>query len=226
MIDRQLAGRIQHTLYAIGTGPAELDLHCAECIEYGFAGAMVPARLVPAAARVLTGTGIDVCTAVDFPIGLMTDQGRIAEAVAAVTEGATQIDLGVPVGLLRGHADDEFAASIASVVEAVRPVAVKVMLELPLLTSGEAERAVRLAVDAGAQWLKNASSGAVGAATPEQIAFLRAAAPPHVSIKASGSIHSAQRVRELLATGADLVGTSDGVRVVTDSEHEVSANAY
>lgn len=221
-----LAPRIQHTLYAVGVTPADLDRHCAECVEHGFAGAMVPARYVPAAARALAGTGVDVCTAVDFPIGLMTDTGRIAEAVAAVSAGAAQLDLGAPVGLVRAGRDAEFVASVARVVDAVRPVTVKVMLELPLLTEEEAERAVRLAVDAGAQWVKNASSGAVGPATPEQIAFLRAVAPPEIGIKASGSIHSAEQVRALLAAGADLVGTSHSLAVIAGTDHEEPAHAY
>ena len=138
MTDRDLAGRIQHTLYDVGTSRTDLERHCAECAEHGFNAAMVPARFVAAAVRALEGTGILVVTAVDFPIGLMSTSGRVAEATAAVAAGAAQVDLAVPVGLLRDGADEQFADSIATVVEAIDPVAVKVMLELPLLTADEA----------------------------------------------------------------------------------------
>lgn len=212
-----LAGHIQHTLYKVGTGPADVRKHCAECVEYGFAAAMVPARFVALAVRELAGTGIPVATAVDFPFGLMTDEGRIAEARSVVVAGAQQIDVGAPVGLLDGDGsgDEEFRASIGQIVIAVAPVEVKVMLELPVLSAARAERAVRLTVEAGAQWLKNASSGAVGVATPADIAFLRDRAPANVRIKASGAIHTARQVADLLAAGADLVGTSSGVAIVT-----------
>ena len=210
-----LAAHIQHTLYDVGTSPADLERHCRECLEYGFDAAMVPARYVAAAARLLAGSPVQVVTAVDFPLGLGTTAGRVAEARSVVEAGARQIDLAVPIGLLAGGADAEFAASIGDVVAAVDPVPVKVMLELPLLRPDRARLAARLAVAAGARWLKNASSGAVGPATVEDIAFLRANAPEWVRIKASGSIASARRVTDLLAAGADLVGTSSGVAIVT-----------
>lgn len=214
MIATDLAGRIQHTLYDVGTSASDVRRHCEECVEYGFAAAMIPARYVGLAVDVLAGTGVDVATAVDFPIGLMTERGRVAEAMAIAEAGANQIDLGVPIGLLVDGEDAQFANSIASVVQAVSPIAIKVMLELPLLTVEQAERAVRLSIDAGALWLKNASSGAVGVATPEEIHFLRSRAPEHVRVKASGGIHTAQQVADLIAAGADLVGTSSGVSIV------------
>lgn len=214
MTAQDIAGNIQHTLYDVGTGRRELEKHCLECVTYQFNAAMVPARLVADAVTHLAGTAIAVVTAVDFPIGLMTDAGRVAEGVAAVEAGATQVDLAVPIGLLRSGEDDAFRRSIAHVVEAIAPVEVKVMLELPLLTRDETDRAVRLSVDAGAQWLKNASSGSVGTATLDQVALLRTLAPDGVRVKASGGIHTEGHVRALLAAGAELVGTSSGVAIV------------
>lgn len=215
MTDPKLAARIQHTLYDLGTSRADVERHCNECIEFGFAAAMVPARFVGSAVQVLTGSGIPVATAVDFPVGMMTVSGRIAESISVVEAGAHQIDIGVPIGLLKDGEDGLFADSIRRVVEAVRPVPIKVMLELPLLSEHLAARAVKLAVDAGARWLKNASSGSVGKATVEDIRFLRTHAPLDVHVKASGGIHSAADVEELLAAGADLVGTSSGISIVS-----------
>ena len=215
MTAADLASRIQHTLYDVGTTELDLDAHCQACVEFGFAAAMIPARFVGRAVELLAGTGVLVATAVDFPVGLMTDRGRIAEAEAVVAAGAQQIDLAVPIGLLRTGHDRLFEESIAVVVRAAAPVEIKVMLELPLLSPDEAERAVALSVSAGAMWLKNASSGAVGVATPSDIRLLRERAPQGVRVKASGGIHTARQVSDLIAAGADLVGTSSGVGIVT-----------
>ena len=91
---------------------------------------------------------------------------------------------------------------------------VKIMLELPLLNPQQKERAVALSVEAGVLYLKNASGGAVGIATPSEIQFLRRLAPPQVRVKASGGIKTAKQVQELLDAGADLVGTSSGVQIM------------
>jgi len=210
-----IAARIQHTLYDVGVSRSDVERHCSECISYGFNAAMVPGRWVRYARDLLEGEAVLVATAVDFPLGLMTTVGRQREAGQLVADGADQIDLGVPIGLLKDGEYAEFRISIAAIVEAVAPVPVKVMLELPLLTPPERDSAVALAVDAGAAYLKNASSGRVGAATPSDIRFLRSAAPPGVGIKASGSITRLGQAVALIEAGADLLGTSDGIAIVT-----------
>jgi deoxyribose-phosphate aldolase len=110
----------------------------------------------------------------------------------------------------------DYFADIYNVVQAAEAVPVKNMLELPLLNDSQRERAVQLSIEAGVAYLKNASGGALGRATPEQIRWLRERAPSHVRIKASGGIKTAEQVRELLNAGADLVGTSAGSQIMQE----------
>lgn len=212
---RDVARFIQHTLIRIGTTREEIVAHCHECVEYGFDAAMVPGRWVPLASDVLSGAGPKVVSAVDFPIAAMSTSGRAAEASALAEAGAEQLDVGVAIGWLRSGMFREFHDDIAAVVRAVEPVPVKVMLELPLLNPDERDLAVDLAVDAGVAFVKNASSRSVGVATPDDIRFLRRRAPSEVGVKASGGIRSFEQVVALLDAGADLVGTSAGVAIVT-----------
>jgi deoxyribose-phosphate aldolase len=122
------------------------------------------------------------------------------------------------VGFLLSGMEREYADDIRAVVRAAGKVPVKIMLELPLLNARQKERAIAISIDAGVAYLKNASGGAVGVATPEQIAFLRRLAPPHVHVKASGGIKTAQQVRDLVQAGADLVGTSAGAQIMAESQ--------
>jgi deoxyribose-phosphate aldolase len=108
-------------------------------------------------------------------------------------------------------------STLMSNLVTVVDVPVKVMLKLPLLTREQSERAVALSVEGGATYLKNASGGAVGVATAEQIRFLRRLAPPHIRIKASGRINTAAKVRELLEAGADLIGTSAAAQIIEEA---------
>ncbi|HTW07076.1 MAG TPA: deoxyribose-phosphate aldolase [Acidimicrobiales bacterium] len=211
--DGALAPRIQHTLIRPGVSRQEITNHCLQAAEYGFDAAMVPGAWVETARQILAGTGVKVASAVDFPHGGMTTAGKVAEARQLAAAGAQELDIGVRTGQLRSGMWQEYRDDIAAVVNAVE-VPVKVMLELPLLSRSEAELAVELAVEAGARWLKNASSGAVGVATPEQVAFLRRLSPAGVGVKASGGINTARQVRELIAAGADLVGTSAGLAII------------
>jgi deoxyribose-phosphate aldolase len=218
-----LAPFIQHTLIEADTTRERVVQHARECIEWGFNAAMVAGSWVPVVADELAGTGVLVASALDFPIvGTMSSAGKAAEAAELVRLGARQLDIGVQVGWLKSGMFDAFRDDIAGVVAAGVPV--KVMLELPLLTPDERVTAVELALEAGAAYLKNASSGAIETASPESVAWLVEQAHGRALVKASGSIKSAAQVRALLDAGADLVGSSAGVAIVSGDDR--AAQSY
>lgn len=217
---RTLAPYIQHTKIAAGMTRDDLIAHCEEAAHYGFNAAMIPASWVTLAAEVLRGTGVQVASALDFPtVGVMTSAGKAAEARAIAEAGADQIDIGVQVGYLRSGMEEEFAADIAGVVQACG-IPVKVMLELPLLTPEQRDRAVDLSIEAGVAYVKNASSGAVEIANPESIRYLVERAAGRVQVKASGGINSLPQAVSLLEAGAVLMGTSSGVDIITGNRSQ------
>ncbi len=208
-----IAPYIQHTLIETGTTRDRIIAHAEEAAEYGFNAAMVPGSWVPEVAEVLRGTGVIVASALDFPTcGVTSSRGKAAEAQSLVDLGAEQIDIGVQVGWLKSGLYDRFRDDIAGVVAAGVPV--KVMLELPLLTAEERDAAVELSMEAGAAFLKNASSGAVEVANPASIAYLAGKVRAGVQVKASGSIKSYDQAAGLLRAGAVLLGTSAGKEIV------------
>jgi len=219
----QLASRIQSTIISNTLTHARWEQHIAECLRYHFQAAMIPPAWVKQTAGTLRGSGVRVASFVDFPYGTMTSAGKAYETGQLVESGAEEIDLMPNVGFLLSGMEREYADDIEDVVKAAGKIPVKIMLELPLLNTEQKERAVRLSVEAGVAYLKNASGGAVGVATPEEIAFLRRLAPPHVRVKASRGIKTAQQVRDLVKAGADLVGSSAGAQIMAELQGGKSA---
>ncbi len=220
-----LARRIQHTLIS---NVLTIDLwkrHIDECLKYRFHAAMVPPAWVALTAQALRDSGIRVASFIDFPYGTMASNVKAYEAEQLVAAGAQEIDLMPNVGFLLSGMETEYQQDIRGVVVAAGKIPIKIMLELPLLNAAQKERAVSLSIEAGVAYLKNASGGAVGTATPEEMRFLRRLAPDSIRIKASGGIKTAKQVRELLAAGADLVGTSSAVRIVTEAENGSAPNS-
>ncbi len=219
---RSLAPFIQHTRISADLTRADLEVHCQEAVELGFNAAMVPASWAAVAVDLLQGTGVRVASALDFPVvGVMTSAGKAAEAAAIAEAGADELDMGVQIGYLLSGMEREFEADIAGVVRAAG-IPVKVMLELPLLPPALRDRAVDLAMDAGAAYLKNASGGAVEIAHPDSIRYLVGRARPGVRVKASGGITSAAQAVDLLDAGAVLLGTSSGVTIVSGAERSTA----
>lgn len=210
-----LAPYIQHTRIEAAATREDMLRHAQEAVRYGFNAAMVAGSWVRLVAAELAGTGVLVASATDFPtVGVMTTAGKAFEAEQLVAAGAAQIDIGVQIGWLKSGMYDAFRDDIATVVRAAG-VPIKVMLELPLLTEAERDLAVRLAIEAGAAYLKNASSGQVEVANPASVTYLVARAGGAAKVKASGSITNARQAMDLLRAGASLLGTSAGVAIVT-----------
>jgi deoxyribose-phosphate aldolase len=222
---RRIAGHIQHTIISNVLTRAMWKAHIEECLKYRFHAAMIPPAWVAETARELRGSGIRVASFIDFPYGTMTSAVKAYEAEQLVAAGAEEIDLMPNVGFLLSGMEREYSDDIRGVVVAAREIPVKIMLELPLLNPQQREKAVAISVEAGAAYLKNASGGAVGTATPDDMRFLRRLAPANVKVKASGGIKTAQQVRDLLAAGADLVGTSSAVRIVQEVLQQAKAPA-
>jgi deoxyribose-phosphate aldolase len=219
----RIARHIQHTIISNALTESMWRAHLAECLKYQFHAAMIPPAWVARTAQALRNTDVRTASFIDFPYGTMTSAGKAFEAQQLVAAGAEEIDLMPNVGFLLSGMDQEYFDDIRGVVAAAGKVPVKIMLELPLLNPQQRERAVALSIEAGVAYLKNASGGAVGTATPEDIRFLRRLAPDRVRIKASGGIKTAQQVQALLAAGADLVGTSSGVRIMQELLGETNA---
>lgn len=211
----QLSGRIQHTLIGHAITERQVRAHVQETLEHGFDAAIVPPCWVWAARDELRGTVARIGSIVDYPNGSALSPVRVTEAKALVDAGVDELDATVNVGYLLSGRIPEFAADISAVVRAAEPIGVKLMLELPMLNARQRELAVQAAIDAGAAFVSIASRGSVGIADPATIAYLRRSVPASIGVKASGGVRTVEQVRALLTAGADLIGTSAGIHIVT-----------
>jgi deoxyribose-phosphate aldolase len=214
----EVAARIQHTNVRPGATRGDIERLLAECLEYGFDGAMVNPIWVPLAAEVLSGSAVTVCTALDFPMGGHTVASVVRSAAESVETGARQIDVMTKVGWLKSGMEAEYTDHLASVVEAVGGVPVKAMLEAALLTADELARAVECCAHAGISYLKNSSGFDGAVASPDIVRTLVRLAAGRMKVKASGGIRSFDQARSLLWAGAALLGSSASVAIAAGGD--------
>jgi deoxyribose-phosphate aldolase len=211
----QLAARIQHTNVNPAATRDDIDTLLAQCTEHGFDGAMLAPIWVPYAAKRLRWTNVKVCTAFDYPMGGSTTASVIAEAQEAFAAGAAEVDVMTKVGWLKSGLHAEYRDHLAAIVAAAEGRVVKAMLEAALLEPDELEYAVDLCADAGISYVKNSSGYGGGNASPEIVAELQRLADGRVGVKASGGIRTFDDAVTLLHAGADLLGASGSVEIVT-----------
>jgi deoxyribose-phosphate aldolase len=121
------------------------------------------------------------------------------------------------IGALKSGDDAHVRRDIAAVAAAahLRGAAVKVIMETCLLTNEEKVRACRLSVAAGADFVKTSTGFNKGGATVPDIVLMRRAVGPDVGVKAAGGIRGIEDALALINAGANRLGTSRGVAIVT-----------
>jgi deoxyribose-phosphate aldolase len=168
-----------------------------------------PPCWVSLAARSLKGSAAQIASVVGFPHGGDRSDVKANAAALAVADGATEIDMVQNFGALKSGDTARVATDIEAVVRAVPGIAVKVILESAVLTDDEKNLACRLAVDAGAAFVKTSTGfHPSGGATVADVRLMRAAVGPVIGVKASGGIRSLDDARAMLEAGANRIGTS------------------
>ncbi|GED01749.1 deoxyribose-phosphate aldolase [Bacillus atrophaeus] len=210
------ANLIDHTALKPHTQKADIVKLIEEAKKYQFASVCVNPTWVQLAAKELAGTGVDVCTVIGFPLGANTTETKAFETKDAISKGATEVDMVINIAALKDGENDFVEADIRGVVEAAGGKAlVKVIIETCLLTDEEKERACRLAVKAGADFVKTSTGFSTGGATAEDIALMRKTVGPDIGVKASGGIRTKADVDQMTAAGASRIGASAGVSIVS-----------
>lgn len=209
---------IDHTTLKANATRAQVEKLCDEAAEHEFASVCVNSCWVPLCAERLAGTGVNVCTVIGFPLGAMSTAGKAAEAAAAVADGADELDMVINVGWLVAGEDDLVRDDIAAVVAAAKGRCVKVIIETCLLTDEQKARACELSVEAGATFVKTSTGFSTGGATVHDVALMAKTAAGRCKVKASGGIHNAAEAQAMIDAGANRIGTSSGIAIVSGLE--------
>ena len=174
------------------------------------AAVCVYAPFVPLCRRALDGTGVRVCTVVNFPHG-REDAAAVAEETrAAVGDGADEIDVVLPYqAWLAGR-----TTAARAVLDAARAAAgdrtLKVILETGrLMTADAIAGAAEAAVAAGADFLKTSTGKTPVSATLESTHILldaAAAAGRPVGVKVAGGVRTGAQAAAYLRLADRVLG--------------------
>ncbi|UOE54458.1 deoxyribose-phosphate aldolase [Bacillus sp. CMF12] len=210
-----VAKMIDHTLLKADATKDQIEKICAEAKEYNFASVCVNPAWVKLSSDLLNGTEVKVCTVIGFPLGASTPETKAFETKNAIENGATEVDMVINIGALKGGDNELVERDIRAVVDAAKGKALtKVIIETCLLTEEEKVRACELSVKAGADFVKTSTGFSTGGATAEDIALMRKTVGPEIGVKASGGVRSAEDAQKMIDAGATRIGASSGAAIV------------
>ncbi|POR03090.1 2-deoxyribose-5-phosphate aldolase [Alkalispirochaeta sphaeroplastigenens] len=211
----ELAHYIDHTLLKATAGSDDIRKLCREAREHRFFSVCVNSCWVPLAKEELQGSGVRVCTVVGFPLGAMSREAKVFEASTALSQGASEIDMVLNVGFLREGRYEEVQEEIRQIKEAIGDALLKVIIETCYLTDQEKVQACRLAVAAGADYVKTSTGFGTGGAVAEDLQLMLEAVEGKALVKASGGVRDAATARAYIALGVRRLGTSNGIEIVS-----------
>lgn len=206
---------IDHTLLKADATQAQIETLCEEAKQYDFASVCVNSYWVPLCAEKLAGSDVKVCTVVGFPLGAMASVAKAFECKTAIEAGASEIDMVMNIGELKAKHYDVVREDIAGVVAAANGNVVKVIIETCLLSDEEIVKASQLCVEAKATFVKTSTGFSTAGANPRVVKLMKDTVKSKALVKAAGGVRSQADLAEMIKAGADRIGTSSGVALMT-----------
>ena len=213
----QLAKIIDSTFVKATATKSDVEKLCKEAIKYGFGCVVVNPAYVKFASYLLRNSNVKVCSTVGFPFGVALPEIKALEAVKAVEDGASELDMVINLGALKSGDYELVKRDIIAVVDVKRlseDVIVKVIIETTQLTTDEKITACKLAKEAGADFVKT-STGLFGkGATVEDVKLMRRVVGKDMGVKAAGGIRTYADAVAMIKAGANRIGTSTAVAII------------
>jgi deoxyribose-phosphate aldolase len=211
-----LPALIDHTVLRPEATRSDVVRLCREAREQGFTVIFVPPCYAKEAVSAVAGTAVRVGIPVGFPLGGHRTATKVAEALDGVAQGATVLDMVINISRLKSGDLDAVRQDIAEVVKATPEAEHKVILETCYLTDQEKITACRLVVEAGADYVKTSTGFGAGGATVADVKLMKQAVAGRAKVKASGGIRDWKSTKAMLEAGADRIGTSASLKIVSE----------
>ncbi len=206
---------IDHTLLKADASKEQIKVLCEEAITYDFASVCVNSYWVETCKKLLKGSDVKVCTVVGFPLGAMSTEAKAFEARQAVLDGADELDMVINIGALKAGDDTAVQSDIEAVIKAAQGACVKVILETCLLSKAEIVRGCEICADAKADYVKTSTGFSTAGATTADVKLMKEAVKSRCKVKAAGGISSYEDMMTMIQAGADRIGTSKGVALIS-----------
>lgn len=212
----EVAGVIDNTLLHPEATPAHVEEFVENSLKYPFRSIVVGPNMVDVARDAIGEERMPLVSVVGFPMGFHSLEVKMKEAEQLVKAGVSEIDYVINLSLAKqkdfGGLERETKALLSF------GVPLKAILECGLLSEDEKEGAAKALASAGVSFVKTSTGFLAGGATLYDVALLHFAVEgTGCGVKASGGIRTLEDLQRMRLAGADVIGTSSGIRIVQEA---------
>lgn len=187
--------------------------------RHNFGQVSVMQCFIPYTRQLLQGSPhIHVVGNVSFPSGSDSTTIKAAQAREMVEAGCDEIDIVINVGLLRSGMFAAVEEDLKIAIAAARPLPVKIIIEVMVLTPEEIRTACEICLRLGADYIKTGTGWAQRGTTVEDVQMIKAIVGDRARIKASGGIRNLDMLVGLYQAGARRFGVNlkSGIDIVEE----------
>lgn len=208
---------IEHTVLKPNATSQDIEKMVEDAIKYNFFGVCVNPNYISLTRELIANNNIKLVTVVNFPLANNTIEMTQYQTELALKLGADEIDTVLNIAAIKNKDYAKAEKDIKRTKDICKDNNLKVILETDLLTKEEIEIASKLAVSAGANFVKTSTGfvkGGVGARVEDVKLMYETVAPYGLGVKASGGIKNYADAMALVKAGATRLGTSSGVDII------------
>lgn len=161
---------------------------------------------------------IEIVSVIGFPLGYSTTETKITEAKNALRDGATELDVVMNIAQFKSMAYLSVREELKQLADLAHQnnVLLKVIIETAYLDSFDLYTACEICAEAKVDFVKTSTGFAPAGADLETVKKMRSILPAEIKIKASGGIKTYEQAIAFIEAGADRIGTSSGVMMMTE----------
>ena len=213
---------IDHTNIKLNATKEDIIKTCNEAKEYDFRGVCIRPKWVKTVAKELKGTKIETVVLIDDPIGDSDHKKRVALCKKAVQDGANDLDVVISIPDVKHERWEKIEKELKEICKIGKT---KVIIASGMLTDNEIAKASSIVKAAGAMCVKTATEkdpleNRELDEKAKHLKIMRKNAPG-LLIKASGKIQTLEDVNKMIKSGADIIGSSNGVKIMKQAKKYV-----
>lgn len=203
----EIAKMIDLSCVRTSSSKADIEEMVQVARKYGFGQVSVLQSFIPYTRLLLRDAPeVRVVGNVSFPSGSDSTSIKVAQAREMVAAGCDEIDMVMNIGKLRSGLLAEVQADVQAVVDTVRPIPLKVIIEIMCLTREETQQACEICLHTGAAFVKTGTGWAERGTSLEDVRLIKSFVGDRIKIKASGGIRSLDMLVEMYKAGARRFG--------------------
>jgi len=214
MTKEELLKYIDQTLLKPHATIEEVENFLEEAKIYKFFAVCINPCHAKLAVEKMKDSGVKVDVVIGFPLGTTTTSTKIYEASEALENGVDELDIVINIGALKSKDYEYVENEIKKIRGLAKDKVVKVIIETCYLTEEEKITACKLAMSAGASFVKTSTGFGPGGATVEDVRLMRQVVQDKLGVKASGGIRTLEDTIRMIEAGANRIGTSSGKTIV------------